>query len=123
MPAQTAWPEGVIARYLTLVGATVDITHQTQTQDGTKKETRAACTGCKAATTHTWADSYPNYRRPGVTHYQNQDKGDRAARAWAQSHAETCRALPAPMALPLQDPVDEPDPKRRLWFLTLRKSA
>jgi hypothetical protein len=119
MTTNTAWPEGVIARYLTLVGSTVDLTHQNETQDGTKKETRAACTGCKATTTQTWADSYPNHRRPGVTHYQNQDKGDRAARAWAQSHAETCRALPKPTE-PLTTPESQSEPKRRLWLPTRR---
>ncbi|EGE40809.1 hypothetical protein GTY83_07140 [Streptomyces sp. SID4928] len=124
MTTQTAWPENVIARYLTLVGATVDLTHRNEAEDGKKKATRAVCTGCRAVTVQTWADSYPNYRRPGVTEFQNQDKGDRAARAWAQKHAETCRALAAPtVPATAPEPQDEPEPKRRLWLPARRKNA
>jgi len=120
----TAWPEGVIARYLTVGEATVDITHRDETQDGKKKATRAICTGCKAVTVQTWADSYPNHRRPGRTEFQNQDKGDRAARAWAQKHAETCRALPVPTAPAMPpEPQAEPEPKRCLWLPARRKTA
>ncbi|CAH9419538.1 hypothetical protein SGL43_06593 [Streptomyces globisporus] len=124
MTAQTAWPENVIARYLTLAGATVDLTHRNETEDGKKKATHAACTGCKATTTKTWADSYPNYGRPGVTEFQNQGVGDRSARAWAQEHAETCRALAAPTApVAAPEPQADPEPRRRLWFPTRRKTA
>ncbi|GAA2946208.1 MULTISPECIES: hypothetical protein [Streptomyces] len=113
MTQTTAWPVGVIARYLAVGGATVDITHRDETQDGTKKATCATCTGCRAATVQPWADSFPNYCRPGVTEFQNQDRGDRAARAWAQKHAETCRALqPEPQA--------DTEPKRRPWLPTRR---
>lgn len=118
---QTAWPENVIARYLTLVGATVDLAHRDQTQGGKKKATCATCTGCRAATVQPWADSFPNHRRPGVTEFQNQDRGDRAARAWAQTHAETCRALPAPAVTP--EPQTEPEPKRRPWLPTRRNKT
>ncbi|MFD3814994.1 hypothetical protein ACFWRZ_08000 [Streptomyces rubiginosohelvolus] len=121
MTTQTAWPENVIARYLTVAGATVDLTHRDETPDGKKKATRAVCTGCKAATAKPWADSYPNYGRPGVTEFQNQDAGDRAARRWAQEHAESCRALaahPAPVIVP--EPQAEPESKRRLWLPTRR---
>ncbi|WP_206308422.1 hypothetical protein [Streptomyces sp. A1277] len=113
----TAWPEGVIARYLTVVDATVDLTHEDETSDGKKKTTRATCTGCKTSTTHTWADSYPSYSRPGVTEFQNRDQGDRNARDWAQKHADTCRALPRPPT-PAAQPNAEPgpEPKRRFWL-------
>lgn len=122
----TTWPEDVIARYLTLVGATVDLAHRDETKDGKKKATCACCTGCRATTVQTWADSFPNHRRPGYTEFQNQDKGDRAARTWAQKHAETCRALPAPAApaMPPEPQVDsEPEPKRRLWLPARRTKA
>ncbi|SFD13860.1 hypothetical protein [Streptomyces aidingensis] len=62
-PATEPWPNGVIARYLTLASATVDI-HDNET---------AACTGCGNDLT-LGAES--------------------ALRAWAQTHAEKCRALP-----------------------------
>lgn len=124
MTTQTGWPENVIARYLTVGGATVDLTHRDETQDGKKKATCAVCTGCKAATAKPWADSYPNHNRPGRVEFQNQDKGDRAARAWAQEHAETCRALAAPAApATVPEPQAEPEPRRRLWLPTRRKTA
>ncbi|WP_328903266.1 hypothetical protein OHR86_28095 [Streptomyces sp. NBC_00441] len=124
MPAQTAWPERVLARYLTLVDATVDLTHENETSDGKKKATRAACTGCANSTIHTWSDSYPNHRRPGRTEFQNRAKGDRNARDWAQKHATACRALPKPPG-PAKTPAAEPglEPRRRLWLPVRRKTA
>lgn len=67
-----AWPEGVIARYLTVVGATVDLT-----TDGTSRDYIDAtdCTGCG------WHNGYTTTK---------------AARYEAQVHAEKCRALPRP---------------------------
>jgi hypothetical protein len=65
-----AWPEGVIARYLTVAGATVDIregSYDATDQTGT-------CTGCGTSYT----------RGPALT------------REWAQVHAEKCRALSRP---------------------------
>ncbi|MFD3741060.1 hypothetical protein [Streptomyces sp. NPDC058629] len=131
MTTKTAWPTNVIARYLTVAGSSlgrddiaVDITHRDETQDGKKKATCATCTGCRSTTVQTWADSFPNHRRPGVTEFQNQDKGDRAARAWAQKHAESCRALPEPTTPVVpSEPQAEPEPKRRLWLPTRRKNA
>ncbi|WP_318201068.1 hypothetical protein [Streptomyces sp. SCL15-4] len=71
----TVWPEGVIARYLTVVGATVDLT-------GEGYDTKGVCGGC-AGTPYT--DGY------GSSHID-------VARRWAQAHAEKCRALPRPTA-------------------------
>src|SRR5688500_10783698 len=54
-PWQVPWPEGCIARYWTVAGATIDITHgdrTTPTDDGigeTRNHTTATCTGCPAA--------------------------------------------------------------------------
>jgi hypothetical protein len=64
-----AWPEGVIARYLTVAGATVDRT-------GGGDFTGYRCKGCGDDGGTGWAES--------------------TVREWAQSHAETCRALPKP---------------------------
>ncbi|WP_236241142.1 hypothetical protein [Streptomyces sp. CC228A] len=66
----TAWPKSVIARYLTVAGATVDLT-------GCGDHTYYRCTGC-GYTTH------------GISVIE------RVARERAQGHAETCRALPRP---------------------------
>ncbi|MEU0624998.1 hypothetical protein ABZ329_29575 [Streptomyces rubiginosohelvolus] len=69
---QTAWPENVIARYLTVGGATVSIWAADQWTPVT-----AACGGCSAS---------------------NEDGGVNSSdpKRWAQSHAETCRAIPKP---------------------------
>ncbi|MDT0381407.1 hypothetical protein RM572_21855 [Streptomyces sp. DSM 42041] len=67
----TAWPKGVVARYLTVAGATVDVT-------GSGHRTRYRCTGCPEGIGAVWAES--------------------SAHKHAQSHAEKCRALPKPTA-------------------------
>jgi hypothetical protein len=96
----TAWPKGVIARYLTVAGATVDLTHGTRrypTDDGIGEDrthTTALCSGCAAGQEF-------NHMRPVRGTYstwetRDADAADQEARAWAQTHAETCRALPRP---------------------------
>ena len=87
MTTQTStWPEGVIARYLTVGGATVDITHADDPE-----ATVAACGGCPAYQTTEWTRHAGRWDS-GVT------GSDKAAHAWAQSHAEVCRAMPKPTA-------------------------
>ncbi|MFD5510765.1 hypothetical protein ACFWIB_23755 [Streptomyces sp. NPDC127051] len=78
MTAQTAWPAGVIARYLTKAAeitgdhdATVDVSQDPD-------ETTATCRGCQRDISR-----YRNYMTEAV-------KRD------AQKHAETCRAIPRP---------------------------
>ncbi|MET7437016.1 hypothetical protein ACWERY_16135 [Streptomyces sp. NPDC004082] len=83
-----AWPEGVIARYLTVGGATVDITYSTKSGLLTN-----ACTGCSIAE-HTNTNG-------AVTDSPEEEQARveeclPIARRWAQEHAETCRALPRP---------------------------
>lgn len=68
-PVTEPWEAGVIARYLTVGGATVDLT-------GGGHATRYRCTGCGDGT-----DIGGNEGR---------------AREIAQGHAEKCRALPRP---------------------------
>lgn len=72
---QDAWPEGVIVRYVTVWGATVDLS-------GTNSEATGVCTGCLAV--------FPDH-----THLRTTLN---AARGWAQGHAEKCLALPRPTA-------------------------
>ncbi|MFD3820162.1 hypothetical protein ACFWRZ_34310 [Streptomyces rubiginosohelvolus] len=79
---QTAWPTGVIARYLTDAGKaladptiTVDLTEDPE--DGSSL---GVCRGCET----TFEDS----------RYLSRDLD--TGRHWAQEHAETCRALPKP---------------------------
>ena len=75
----TAWPEGVIARYLTLAA---EITGDQITVDIEETEAgfTATCRGC--------GDSHRNpivFAASGVT-------------PWAQAHAEKCRAMRRPGA-------------------------
>jgi len=78
----TPWPDGAIARYATVGGATVDV-HATDTSTHT-----TTCTGCTRHEFHQnlarWVDS--------VAVERTLDD----ARRWAQTHAETCRAMPRP---------------------------
>lgn len=70
---KTPWPEGAIARYLTVGGATVDAT-----------DTIWTCAGCDDT-------SRGKYTNPwGTPHPADEIKRQ------AQSHAETCRAMPKP---------------------------
>lgn len=73
LPAESAWPAGVIARYLTVAGAHVELT-------GGNRSTGRRCTGC------------------GDGEGRGGWSEDRA-RELAQAHAETCRALPKPEVL------------------------
>jgi len=90
----TDWPEGVIARYLTVGGALVDVSHDMHLIVDTEPNlsiARCGGEGCKASHHEQWR--YYSYRT---------DNGSRGADAeagkWAQTHAETCRALPRPTA-------------------------
>lgn len=67
-PWQVPWPEGTIARYWTVAGATVDVT-------GNGDLANYQCTGCP-------------YNGGGWAEYIAHER--------AQAHAETCRALPRP---------------------------
>ncbi|MGQ4733443.1 hypothetical protein ACUN3E_38015 [Streptomyces sp. Ju416(a)] len=97
MTTQTAWPENVIARYLTVAGSSlgrndiaVDITHDTLTADDTKPNvTYAKCSGCSAYNNAEWASRADRWDNGSTW-------ADSDARTWAQSHAETCRAIPKP---------------------------
>ncbi|MFI2354704.1 hypothetical protein ACH5AG_08455 [Streptomyces anulatus] len=97
---QTAWPKNVIARYLTVGGATVDLTHRLTVHNPPKPfASLASCAGCPA--TEEVSHYRTNWRfgaafdEDGGEEYDS-DAADEDARAWAQSHAETCRAIPKP---------------------------
>ena len=72
---QQPWPDGVIARYLTVGNATVDI-HE----DASEDEYIARCTGC----TTSWSNSRTDWKLQHMV------------RPWAQEHAEKCRAMHRP---------------------------
>ncbi|MFG2913338.1 hypothetical protein ACGF0D_10665 [Kitasatospora sp. NPDC048298] len=71
----------VIARYLTVAGAIVNLTPE-------PRGIRATCTGCPIPG---WLADYD----PTLSGTKNTDWATRQAAAWAQRHAETCRAMPA----------------------------
>ncbi|MGW6946156.1 hypothetical protein ACWGHD_04435 [Streptomyces xanthophaeus] len=74
-PFAAAWPKNVIARYLTLANATVDLI---KTNDDSPAYIDGGhCTGCGHSIT--WM-------------------GEEFGRREAQAHAATCRALPRPTA-------------------------
>lgn len=101
-PQSAAWPDSVIARYLTVAGGVVELIKRPGYY-GVKHptETHAACSACPANKTFEWGwdahhDAFGEGPQPDF------DETGRsvlpAARAWAQAHAEKCRALPRPTA-------------------------
>ncbi|KOU50560.1 hypothetical protein ADK55_18635 [Streptomyces sp. WM4235] len=109
------WAPEVIARYLTVGGATVDITEKAieRTEgetgygpigngySGYRQPTElvditltALCSGCTATDEHEFTDLYA-YARKG---FLDELKPWQSPKTWAQSHAEKCRALPRPTA-------------------------
>ena len=92
-PTLAPWPDGVIARYLTVAGATVDVETLTTVSGDDTYGTRSTCRGCADWDDRDY-DRYRNYRERSSRARASQDE----ARAWAQAHAETCRALPMPEA-------------------------
>ncbi|WP_067391895.1 hypothetical protein [Streptomyces sp. F-3] len=103
-PAQTTqatnWPAGVVARYLTVANATVDITttivNRRKNERGTEVidvAIAATCAGCRDTDSDRFDGLFPHAINGLVdTHY------GRDIRTWAQEHAERCRAMPRPEA-------------------------
>ncbi|QQM45162.1 hypothetical protein [Streptomyces liliifuscus] len=94
VPSVTPWPEGVVARFVTVGGALVDVSHDMHLIVDTEPNlsiARCGGAGCDATHNEEWRDY--SYR------VDNGSSGaDREASKWAQSHAEQCRALPLPTA-------------------------
>jgi hypothetical protein len=93
------WPTGVIARYLTVGGAHVDLTHQfTVNTPPEAYATLATCTGCPDTEQFRHWFGYGSEADGTYTEAPDQKRADNQARRWAQDHAETCRAMPRPEA-------------------------
>lgn len=91
------WPEGVVARYLTVGGATVDLTVRTTLPpDPEPFATLAACTGCPDSLESSHTRTGYSFYGSGSTQWEDPEAADAEARSWAQSHAEKCRAMPRP---------------------------
>jgi hypothetical protein len=97
---RTAKSERIIARYLTVGGATVDITETGPRDSVVLQVTVAACGGCPAEQREQWRDGFYDYSYAfhPVTREDAVARAEKEAREWAQSHAEKCRALPRPTA-------------------------
>lgn len=90
MSTETAWPEGTIARYLTVGGATVDVTHDNRYLVDTEPNLSIArCGGCAASHDEQWGEY-------AYSHNNGSRGADAEVGKWAQGHAETCRAMPKP---------------------------
>ncbi|MFF2809352.1 hypothetical protein ACFVT2_19655 [Streptomyces sp. NPDC058000] len=88
----TTWPEGLIARYLTVGGATVDVSHDTlYLADTEPNVTTASCegAGCEAYHNEEWGQYAYRFNN-------GSSAADEQAGKWAQAHAEKCRAMPRP---------------------------
>jgi hypothetical protein len=103
---QTAWPQNVIARYLTVAGSSLgreDLAVEVVTRYNafTPPEpiaTSVSCTGCPASEeiSH-WLESYSHFKG-AYEEEHDQERANAQAREWAQAHAEKCRAMPNPTA-------------------------
>ncbi|MFJ4531093.1 hypothetical protein [Streptomyces nigrescens] len=78
---QNTWPEGVIARYLTVAGVAL------ADPELVVEVTEFPAARCKGCGEDDASDRF-------VASYNSE----RRARAWAQTHAEKCRAMPRPAA-------------------------
>ncbi|MGW4493792.1 hypothetical protein [Streptomyces sp. NPDC004376] len=100
----TPWEPSAIARYLTVGGATVDITvtsepdtpYTRQETPGTtttihciKVTVTATCQGCPATREQQCGDIHADALHRIEDSFLTED-----ARRWAQEHAEICRAMP-----------------------------
>ena len=96
--AAQPWPEGVIARYLTVGGATVDLTRSNDPKDDDASQwdvTRSTCNGCGTTDAEAW-NTRPYTQLITIT--QAEKIATAETRKWAQRHAEKCRAMPKPEA-------------------------
>jgi hypothetical protein len=102
-----SWPEGIVARFLTVGGATVDITeHRSDIHTVTTLEARDAgkperaidvrytsgCRGCQIEMVH----DYDVDAAEADGFFAHLARTYRSPQEWAQGHAEKCRALPRP---------------------------
>ena len=88
-PTATDWPDGVIARYLTVGGARVNI------HPGSDGSCESVCAGCGARESSS-GFTHNVSATPGM----RRELAVREAKSWSQGHAEVCCAVPQPEAGP-----------------------
>ncbi|MHB9857644.1 hypothetical protein [Streptomyces sp. YIM S03343] len=100
MTEQQPWGPNTIARYLTVAGATVDLTHQLggRLSQPEPVATLATCTGCPDSQQYSHWFGSGSEADGTYTEAPDEARATRQARIWAQDHAATCRALPKPEA-------------------------
>ncbi|MDF5758765.1 hypothetical protein [Spongiactinospora sp. TRM90649] len=92
---QTAWPDGVIARFLTVGGATVDLTEHADAECPAASRTVPRCAGCGTQRDFDWLRE--TWESTAVRYIDtHRHEAAQHARNWAQEHAERCRAMPRP---------------------------
>ena len=100
-PTPEPWSDGLIARYLTVAGATVDITYASHSG-----LLAATCTGCGDVER---TDTGGLLSDPPEKEDARIEKALPESRELAQAHAEKCRALPHP-AVPAREPQTDGTP-------------
>lgn len=100
--SSTETPGNVIGQYLTIGGAIVDLIEECEyTHVNVPTQTKALCRGCGDSHREEWGwDFWANERgeEQPDSYQQHGGQATPMARAWAQAHADTCRALPQPGA-------------------------
>ena len=96
----TEWPPGVIARAVTVGGATTDVIDDTTNNgpyygNSVTHRLHGACTGERCPETYT---TFAYCFRQGEDPEKDEEFQQAIARiqAWAQQHAKTCRWAPRP---------------------------
>ncbi|MGW2680914.1 hypothetical protein [Streptomyces sp. NPDC001436] len=91
-----AFPK-LIARYLTVGTATVEITESGPRDDnGLAADTISTCTGCHTVETDRWNTTSYSYSDEPIHRSVTEAASNAEARSrqWAQRHAKSCRAMP-----------------------------
>ncbi|MFF1916123.1 hypothetical protein ACFVYE_31965 [Streptomyces sp. NPDC058239] len=96
----TTWPEGVIARYITVAGeALSDPSICTEVISHADDYDTARCTPCGSTATYDMEIArFLAKKRGGDPDCLSLAEPSRLAWEWAQTHAEKCRAMPKPTA-------------------------
>lgn len=91
------WAPEIIARYVTVGTATVDLTHRLNFLTPPEPfATAAACTGCPASKEFSHWFASGDHFNGTYEEERDEELANTLARQWAQDHAETCRAMPRP---------------------------
>lgn len=94
-PTPAPWPDGIIARYLTDAGKALANPNLAVDVHAYRKEGQHTLAKCAVCPWEKDASGNPSLS----SHFSEaycESEANKAAHAWAQAHAEKCRALPQP---------------------------